>query len=197
AAGRLLGRVGDRRHTGGTPDQHDVVDVADRDARVPQHVVERLAGALQQVRGDLLELGAGQRLVQEQRVLVRVHGDVGQVDVGRGRAGQLDLGLLRGFPDALQGHPVLGQVDAVRGLELVHQPVDDPLVPVVTTQVVVTGGGAHLDHAVAQLQQRDVERTATEVEDQDGLFLLALVQAVGQRGRRRLVDDAQDVQPGD
>src|SRR5690606_20172251 len=84
AAGQLLDQVGDRRHTGGTTDQHDVVDVADRDARVPQHVVERLAGALQQVRGDLLELGAGQRLVQEQRVLVRVHGDVGQVDVGRG-----------------------------------------------------------------------------------------------------------------
>ena len=71
------------------------------------------------------------------------------------------------------------------------------LVPVVATEVVVTGGGADLDDALADLQQRDVERAATEVEDQDGLFLLALVQAVGQRRRGRLVDDAQHVEAGD
>ena len=63
--------------------------------------------------------------------------------------------------------------------------------------MVVTRGGADLDDAFADLQQRDVERAATEVEDQDGLFLLALVQAVGQRGGGRLVDDAQDVEAGD
>ncbi len=83
------------------------------------------------------------------------------------------------------------------GLELVDQPVDDPVVPVVAAEVVVTRGGADLDDAVADLQQRHVEGAATEVEDQDALLLLALVQAVGQRGRGRLVDDAQHVQAGD
>ena len=82
-------------------------------------------------------------------------------------------------------------------LELLDEPVDDPVVPVVATEVVVTRGRADLDHAVADLEQRHVERAATEVEDQDGLLLLALVQAVGQRGRGRLVDDAQHVETGD
>ncbi|MFI5588775.1 hypothetical protein ACIA5G_27230 [Amycolatopsis sp. NPDC051758] len=40
--------------------------------------------------------------------------------------------------------------------------------------MVVTGGRADLDDAFADLQQRDVERAATEVEDQDGLFLVEL-----------------------
>jgi hypothetical protein len=62
--------------------------------------------------------------------------------------------------------------------------------------VVVTGGRPDLDHAVADLQQRDVERTAAEVEDQDGLFLAAFVEAVGQCRRRRFVDDAQHVEAG-
>lgn len=62
-------------------------------------------------------------------------------------------------------------------LELLDQVVDDALVPVVTTEVVVAVGRLDLDDTVADLQQRDVEGTATEVEDQDGLVVL--LQAVG------------------
>lgn len=79
--------------------------------------------------------------------------------------------------------------------ELLHQVVDDALVPVVTTEVVVTVGGLDLDDAVADLEQRHVEGAATEVEDENGLVVL--VQAVGQGGGGRLVDDAQDVQTRD
>src|SRR5580704_5646200 len=63
-----------------------------------------------------------------QRSLIRV-GDVGQVDLRLGRAGQLDLGLLRGLPQPLQRHLVLGQVNAVAVLEVLDQPVHDPLIP--------------------------------------------------------------------
>lgn len=157
-------------------------------------VVERRLAALQQVGRQLLELGAGELLVQVQRALGGRR-DVGQVDRGLGGRGQLDLGLLGGLTQTLQGHLVLAQVHAVAGLELLDQVVDDALVPVVTTEVVVAVGRLHLDDAVTDLQQRDVEGAATEVEDQDGLVVL--VQAVGQGGRGRLVDDAQDVQTGD
>ncbi len=75
--------------------------------------------------------------------------------------------------------------------------VDDRVVPVVTTEVVVATGGLHLDDTLADLEQRDVEGSAAEVEDEDGLLEVALVEAVGECGRGRLVDDAQDVEPGD
>ena len=80
--------------------------------------------------------------------------------------------------------------------ELVGEPVDDALVEVVAAQVRVAVGGLDLEDALAQLQDRDVERAAAQVIDGDALVLL-LVEAVGQRGRRRLVDDAQHFEASD
>ena len=107
------------------------------------------------------------------------------------------FGLLRGLLEPLQRDLVLAQVDAVAALELLDHPVDDLLVPVVTTEVVVAAGGLDLDDALADLQQRDVERAATEVEDEDRLVGVALVEAVRQRGRGGLVDDAAHVEARD
>ena len=54
----------------------------------------------------------------------------------------------------------------------------------------------HLEHAVADVQDGDVEGAAAQVVDQDVLAVL-LVQAVGQRRGGGLVDDAQHLQAGD
>ena len=56
-------------------------------------------------------------------------------------------------------------------LELVGQVVDEPAVEVVAAEVGVAGGGAHLDDAVADVEDADVERAAAEVEHQHGLVL--------------------------
>ena len=170
--------------------------VADLDAGVLDRALERHLGAVEQVLRHPLELGARQLGVQVQRA-VGAGGDVGQVDRGGGRRRQLDLGLLGGLAQTLHRHLVGGQVDAVLAAEGLDQVVDDPLVPVVAAEVVVTGGRLDLDDALGELQDRHVERAAAEVEDQDGLLLRALVQAIGQGGRGGLVDDAQHVEPGD
>ena len=81
--------------------------------------------------------------------------------------------------------------------ELADQPVDDPLVEVLAAEEGVAGGRLDLEHAVAELEDRDVEGAAAEVVDGDLARRGALVHAVGQRRGGRLVDDAQDVQPGD
>ena len=86
-------------------------------------------------------------------------------------------------------HLVLAQVDAFLLLELVDDPVDHALVEVVAAEVRVAVGRLHLDDAVADFEDRDVERAAAEVEDGDRLVLL-LVEAVRQRRGGRLVDDA-------
>ena len=54
-------------------------------------------------------------------------------------------------------------------LELVGELVDDPAVEVVAAEVGVTGRGPDLDHAVADVEDADVEGAAAEVEDQHGL----------------------------
>ena len=81
-------------------------------------------------------------------------------------------------------------------LELGNEPVHDALVEVVAAQVGVAVGRLDLDDAFAHFENGNIERAAAEVIHGDGLVLL-LVEAVGQRGRRGLVDDALDVEAGD
>jgi len=50
---------------------------------------------------------------------------------------------------------------------------------------------------VADLEHRHVEGAAAEVEHEHGLVGAFLVEAVGECRRRRLVDDAEDLEPGD
>ena len=63
--------------------------------------------------------------------------------------------------------------------------------------MVVARGRLDLEHAVADLEHRHVERAAAEVEDEDRLVGVFLVEPVRERGRGRLVDDAQHVEARD
>ena len=63
--------------------------------------------------------------------------------------------------------------------------------------MVVATGGFDLDDTVADFEQGHIERAATKVEDEDRLLGVALVEAVGERCRGRLVDDAAHVEAGD
>ncbi len=112
------------------------------------------------------------------------------------RGAELLLGLFGLFAQALQGQLVLAQVDALFLLELVGQIVGQTHVEVLAAQEGVAVGRLHLEHAVADLEDRDVEGAAAQVIDGD-LLAVVLVQAIGQGGRGRLVDDAQDFEAGD
>ena len=79
--------------------------------------------------------------------------------------------------------------------ELGDDPVDDPLIEVVAAEMRVAVGRLDLDDALADFEDRDVERAAAEVVDGNRLVLL-LVEPVGQRGGRRLVDDAHHLEAG-
>ena len=191
----LLHRLLDFRHARLAADEDDLVHLVGRDTGVRQRLLAGAERVLDEIADELLQLRPRQRDVQ---VLgaggVRRHER--QVDVRLQHARKLDLGFLRAFAQPLEGHWVLLQVDALVFLELLDQPIDDALVEVVAAEVRVAARRLHLERALAQLQDRDVERAAAEVEDGDDLLRL-LVQAVGERGGGRLVDDAQHLQPGD
>ena len=163
--------------------------------RVGQRLLDRPAGPLDEVLGQLLELGPGQRCVQ---VLwaCRVGGHKWQVDLRRRGRGQLHLRPLRCLVEALESLRVIAEVDALIALELLGKPIHDALVEVVAAEVAVAVGSPHLDHAVANVEQRHVEGAAAEIEDQDCLGAL-FVEAVCERGSGRLVDDPQDLEAGD
>ena len=57
-------------------------------------------------------------------------------------------------------------------------------------------GREHLDTVPFDPHDRDVEGAAAEIEDEDGLVFIELVESVGERRGGRLVDNLQDIQPG-
>ena len=195
-ARELLDEVGDRRHARGATHEDHAVDVVLVEARVADRLLERTAARVEQVARELLELRAGEREVEVQRTVARRR-DERQVHGGLLQRRQLDLRLLRGFLEPLHGHLVGTEVDAVRVLELGDEPVDDALVPVVTAEVGVAGGRLHLEHTLAEVEDRHVERAAPEVEHEDRLVVVTLVEAVRQGRGGGLVDDAQHLETGD
>ena len=173
-----------------------MVDLRGAEPRVLEHALRRADRPLEQIVGELVQLRACQLQVEVLRAFRR-RGDERQVDLRRHRRGQLDFRLLGRLVQALERHAVGGEVDPLVLLELRDHPVDDRLVEVVAAEVVVARGRLDLEDALAELEDRHVERAAAEVEDQDRLVGAFLVEPVGECGRGRLVHDPQDVQPRD
>src|SRR5690606_6457519 len=78
ATGLLLDQVVDGWHTGRSTDENDVCDVVDRNTGLADDVLERLLRAVDEVARHLLELCAGERLVEVCRAVLR-EGEVRQL----------------------------------------------------------------------------------------------------------------------
>src|SRR4026208_43422 len=101
---------------------------------------------------------------------------------------------------AIPTTPASSKLSPPRGLSpfvALPPPGADRLVAVVAAAVVVAVRRLHLEDAVAELEHRDVEGPAAQVEDEDHLVGCLLVEAVGERSGGRLVDDPQHVEAGD
>ena len=188
----LLG-IGDPRRAA---DHHHVVDRPGLEVRLAEHGPAGVGDLAEQVGTHRLEAFAGQEVLQVPRPRGRVHMDVGQHDLGGRAFGELGLGGGRGLLEPLQRHRVVPQVDRFAPHEIVGHDVDDPLVEVVAPEVGVARRGEYLKRAALDLEDRQIERAAAEVEDHD-VAVAPLLDAVGQRRRGGFVDDALHLEPGD
>ena len=118
-----------------------------------------------------------------------IHGKVGEVDVGLESGGELDLGLLGSLPHPLQGHAVLGEVDALVLLELGHEVVEEGVVEVLAAEEGVTVGGLDLEDALLDLQDGDIEGATAEIEDSNAeretVKLVVVWKTEGSQGVKR------------
>src|SRR3990170_729517 len=112
------------------------------------------------------------------------------------RIAELDLGCLRRLLESLQRRLVLAKVNSTLPAKLVGQVFHYSLVVVVSPQPGVAVHRLDLEQAVTQLQDGDIEGSATQVPDQDGVDVL-YVQAVGERCSRGFVDYPQRFDAGD
>jgi hypothetical protein len=106
------------------------------------------------------------------------------------------LALLRGLLEALHRHRVAREVDAFLVLELVGEPVDQGLVPVVAAEVRVAVGEStsKTPSPTSRIEMSKVPppRSKTAI-----FSFLTLVEPVGERGRGGLVDDPLDLEARD
>src|SRR3989338_4617488 len=101
----------------------------------------------------------------------RVSGDERKIDLTLRVGRKLALGFLGGLFETLKRHPVFSQINAFRPPKLLGEPIHDALVKIVSAQMRVAVGGLHLEHAVADLKDRDIESPATEIVNRDFLIL--------------------------
>ena len=82
---------------------------------------------------------------------------------------------LAGSAETTEGTSVGGQVLLVLALELVDEVVDQTVVEVLTTKMSVTSSGLDLEDTLLNGEQRHIEGTATQIEDEDVALALAFL----------------------
>ena len=154
-------------------------------------------------------LGQRDRALQQRagQFLERLPGDGHAGPVGaehdqgihRFPAGQRLLHVLGRGDQVLGAVGVVERVTGIRGrlAELLRQVLGQPVVPVRAAQGVVAVGGDHRDVLVGQRDDGGVEGAAAEVVDEHGVRGRAFLgEAVAEGRGGRLVDDVDDVEPG-
>jgi hypothetical protein len=165
--------------------------------RVLQRLTTDLDRSLHEIAAQLLELLARDDALQVQRLVATARDDERQVDLGLARARELALRFLGRVLQALERHAVLAQIDLMLGLEPFDEPIDHARVEIFAAEEGVARGRDDAEDAVrADLEDRDVERAAAEIVDRDRALEI-LSESIRERRRRRLVDDADDVEPRD
>ena len=81
-------------------------------------------------------------------------------------------------------------------LELLHHPVDDALVPIVTTEVRVTMCALYLEHTITNFKNAHVECSATKVEHQHCFVFASLVETISKCGCSWFVNNSQHFKAG-
>ena len=88
------------------------------------------------------------------------------------------------------------EINALILLELIDDPLDQLFIDIVTTEVRVAICRLNLNDAFTDFQNRNIERTATEVEYSDR-FVFLFIQPISECGRRWFVNNSLYVQASD
>ena len=198
---QLANETTHERNTRRAANENHFVHVARLETRVTQSLAARHERALDDRPNHALELLTSQsdakheRLVLVRQVPFRLNDGLANFLHRLVRAREPGGGWRR--PLLCSIHDAGRHGEGGRGrLEVCQHALDQKQIDVVTAKMCVAISRQHLEHTVFNAQDGDVEGAAAEIVDRDDARL-PLVQTVGQRSRRRLVDDAEHLEAGD
>ncbi len=180
----LADRSLDHRHARRSADQHHAAHAALVGLGVAQHLAHRRQRARDELAAHRLELlarDAHRELARRERTCERRMVGAGELLFRRPRRDEHAALVLR----RVGVEPGLGE-----------SPVGEQAIEVVAAERRVAAGRHHLEHALGQAQQRDVEGAAAQVVDRVQPFR-AMLEPIGDGRRGRLVDEPQHAEAGE
>jgi len=139
---------------------------------------------------EFLELSSGE---SEGEVLTSLKGLA--LNGGLMGSGESSLGLLTLGSESSEGSHVVGDIELGLLLELLHAEIDKVVIEIFTTEMGVSVSGLNFEDTILNGEERDIEGTTTEIEDENRFLLLDLfVETVSNSGSGGLVDDSLDVE---
>lgn len=117
------------------------------------------------------------------------------LDSGLGDARKSALGTLTSAAETTDSTGIIGNIVLALALELGLEVLEEGVVKVFTAKMGVTSSSFDGKDTARDVEERDIESSSTQVEDQDILLLLGLlVQAIGNGSSGGLVDDTEDLE---
>ncbi len=189
----ILDEFLDPRNARHAADEDDLIDLVRQKPGILQSILHRTHAALDQILHQLFKLGARQVHVQMFRTVSRCR-DKRQVDLRLHELRKFHLGLLSRLPESLEGHWVFPKIDTLLFLELIGNVVENAHVEVVAAEMCIAVRRLHLEDPFAELEDGNIEGSATEVKHGDFGVLPFLIEPVGKRCRCRFIDNTTNIQ---
>ena len=184
----------DHRRARATADEDDAANLRSGQAGIVERALHAVHRPRDQRLDEFFVFVALDFRVQVNRHAVFL-GDEFFFDANERVIGELAFRAFDGVQQPRVADFVLAQIDPVHRREFVGHVVHQKVVEIVAAELRIAVAGEHLEHPGLGLDDRHIERTATEVVNEESLFR-GLARVVNECGRGRLVDDPHDFQPG-
>ncbi len=190
-------------HVSGAAHQEQTINLVPAHVGLAEHLLRRQPSARKKIARERFKFLPGQW-----------HGEnvsgMRAGDAGLAKLAQSALGALRGRAQVRERQGIGPRVVTIALLKLGRDVIDDPVVPVLAAKTDVALDCDGLEAALRESHEGHVERAAAQVVYQDGLLPVrkghprpnvprpgASLKGVGQGGSSRLVENVQNLQPGD
>ncbi|PON77776.1 Glutamate dehydrogenase, NAD-specific [Parasponia andersonii] len=163
------------------------------DLGVPQTLLNRLHTLSEQVHVQLFKPCPSNSGIKINTFIKRI-----DLDCRLSGRRQCPLRSLASRSQPPQSSGITAYVLLVLPLELCHEVIHKPVIKIFTPKMSISRSSLHFKDSFLDCEQRNIERSATEIENQDVLFAGAgglFVEPISNGRSSGLVDDSHDVKP--